>query len=133
MNETIINAVFLVVFVAPTIGPAIIAALFKIPVSIKLTLVFSSVLTGIYTYVKYQELLDIDSAYPSNLGVLEVAIAEYVFATYITTVLVSFVGFVRSVVLKKSWQTLCSFGLVLTACVVIGEKYELYVMFRRHL
>jgi hypothetical protein len=123
----------LAILAAPIVGPAIGAYFLKIPVSIKLALVFSGCSTGIYTYVKYREALEINSTYPSSLASLSVVIAEYIFAAYITTAVVSLVGFVRAILLKKPWQTLSVFGLVLTACAVIGEKYQLYVMFSRHL
>jgi hypothetical protein len=130
VNQDIIYAaLFLAILAMPIIGPAIIAALFNIPVPIKLTLIFSGCLTGIYTYILYQHALEKFSTYPSSLAILAVGVAEYIFAAYITTTCTSLVGLIRAIALRKSWQTLCGFAIVVTACVVIGQKYELYEKF----
>lgn len=116
----LILSIILIIFAAPIVAPVIVAVYAKtLPISIRAILIFSGFLTGVYTYIKYREALNIDWIY-RGFRVLNIIPVQYAFSAYSITTLVSFVILCRSLVLKKPWKETCISGLSFATCAAVG-------------
>lgn len=114
---------FTLAVAAPILGPAFVAICFKrLPTSVRLGLVGASVLTGLYSGIKYQEALKSTGMY-RGLRVLALVPFQYAFAAYIVLVLTSLGVVLHSVQQRRRSPRLYLASLVLIAGVIVAVTF----------